>query len=167
MKFDLLVIGYGNTLRSDDGVGPKVAEAVGARRLPGVRTMICQQLSPEHAEPISQAHTVVFVDAAMDSPTQVQFRKLEPCDSTQLMAHAADPHTMLALARDVYNHAPEAWWLTISAERFDFGEKFSRRTQSGFHQALRLIQSFATRQFYGVDCAESATSSARAMPCKS
>ena len=32
----ILVIGYGNTLRGDDGVGPKVAEAVAALALPGV-----------------------------------------------------------------------------------------------------------------------------------
>ncbi len=43
----ILVIGYGNSLRSDDGVGPFVAEAVEALRLPGVHTLICQQLSPE------------------------------------------------------------------------------------------------------------------------
>ena len=56
---DFLVIGYGNTLRGDDGVGPRVAEAVGKLNLPGVRTLICQQLSPEHAELISQARAVV------------------------------------------------------------------------------------------------------------
>ena len=68
----LLVIGYGNTLRGDDGVGPKVAEAVEALQLPGVRTLVCQQLSPEHAEPISRARVVVFVDAAVDAPREVQ-----------------------------------------------------------------------------------------------
>ena len=50
---DFLVIGYGNTLRGDDGVGPRVAEAIEKLNLPGVRTLVCQQLSPEHADPIS------------------------------------------------------------------------------------------------------------------
>ena len=86
----ILVIGYGNTLRGDDGVGPKVAETVGALRLPGVRTLICQQLSPEHAAPISVADTVIFVDAAVDAPEEVQLRRLTPNDSPQLLAHAAD-----------------------------------------------------------------------------
>jgi hypothetical protein len=31
-KTKLIVIGYGNTLRRDDGVGPKVAEAVADSR---------------------------------------------------------------------------------------------------------------------------------------
>ena len=150
MRTDLLVIGYGNTLRSDDGVGPRVAEAVGALYLPGVRTLICQQLSPEHAEPVSQARAVIFVDAAVDEPNEVQFRKLEPNDSSQLMAHAADPRTMLALSRDVFGRVPEAWWLTIPGKKLDFGETFSPEAKAGFHEALRRIQSLA-EQFCPAD----------------
>ena len=142
----LLVIGYGNTLRSDDGVGPRVAEAVGGLRLPGVRTLICQQLSPEHAEPVSRAGKVIFVDAAVNAPNEVQWHKLEPNETSQLMAQAADPRTMLALARDVFGRSPEAWWLTIPAVNLEFGEIFSLETESGFHEALRRIQT-AAEQF--------------------
>ncbi len=71
---DFLVIGYGNTLRGDDGVGPRVVEAIEKLNLPGVRTLVCQQLSPEYADPVSRAHTVVFVDAAVDAPREVQLR---------------------------------------------------------------------------------------------
>jgi hydrogenase maturation protease len=137
---DFLVIGYGNELRSDDGVGPRVAAAVEALQLPGIRTLICPLLTPELAHPISQARLVVFVDAAVDAPTEVQLRKLEPNESTQLMAHAADPRTMLALARDVFGHAPKAWWLTIPAVKLDFGEDLSPEAQSGFEQAVREIK---------------------------
>jgi len=137
---ELLVIGYGNELRNDDGVGPKVAAAVAALQLPGVRTLICQQLSPEHAEPVSRARVVVFVDAAVDAPREVQLRKLEPAGSSQLMAHAADPRTMLALARDVFGHAPEAWWLTIPAVKLGFGEELSPGAQRGLNEAIEKIK---------------------------
>ena len=50
----VLVIGYGNTLRNDDGVGPRVAEALEALQLPGVRTLSCALLAPETAEPVSR-----------------------------------------------------------------------------------------------------------------
>lgn len=139
----LLVIGYGNTLRGDDGVGPRVAEAVGARRLPGVRTLICQQLSPEHACPISRADRVIFVDAAVDSPEKIRWRKLVPGETAQLMAHAADPRTMLALSRAVFGRAPEAWWLTIPAKNLGFTEEFSPQTQAASYQAVNQILEFA------------------------
>ena len=142
IKSEVLVIGYGNTLRGDDGVGPRVAEAVGNLLLPGVRTLICPLLTPELAAPISRADTVIFVDAAVDAPDQVQWRKLEPNDTSQLMAHAADPRTMLALSRDVFGQVPEAWWLTIPAVDLSFREEFSPAVQRGFFEAVEKIQEF-------------------------
>jgi hydrogenase maturation protease len=140
-KAQLLVIGYGNTLRGDDGVGPRVAESVGNLCLPGVRTLICQQLSPEHAASIAQADAVIFVDAALDAPREVQFRELTPGGNTQLMAHAADPRTILALARDVFGYTPKAWWLTIPAERMEFSEELTPMAQRGCAEAVMKIQS--------------------------
>ena len=142
METEILVIGYGNTLRGDDGVGPRVAEAVGHLRLPGVRTLICPLLTPELADPISRAAKVIFVDAAVDTPNEVRWRKLEPNETSQLMAHAADPRTMLALARDVFGRAPAAWWLTIPAVDLGFREEFSPAVQRGFAEAVKKIEAF-------------------------
>ena len=142
LKPALLVIGYGNTLRGDDGVGPRVAEALAEMHLPGVNTLVCQQLSPEHAAPISLAEMVIFVDAAVDSPKEVQFHKLEPNDTSQLMAHAADPRTMLALSRDVFGHVPQAWWLTIPVVKLDFSEELSPEARLGMDDAIGKILEF-------------------------
>ena len=139
LSVDFLVIGYGNTLRGDDGVGPRVAESVAALVLPGVRALACAMLTPELADQISQAHTVIFVDAAVDAPREVQLRKLEPNETLQLMAHAADPRTMLALARDVFGHAPEAWWLTIPVVKLDFCEELSPEAKRGMSDAVGKI----------------------------
>jgi hydrogenase maturation protease len=135
-----LIIGYGNTLRGDDGVGPRVAEAVAALHLPNVRTLACPMLTPELADPISQARVAIFVDAAVDAPEEVQLRKLEPNESSQLMAHAADPRTILALARDVFGHTPEAWWLTIPVVKLDFSEDLSPEARCGLEKAVEKIQ---------------------------
>jgi hydrogenase maturation protease len=141
----LLVIGYGNTLRSDDGVGPKVAEAIAALNLPKVRTLACDLLTPELADPIARADEVVFVDAAVDAPREVQLRALEPAASSQIMAHAANPRTMLALARDVFGHAPQAWWLTIPVENMGVGEALSAFAQRGFEKAVAEVRRMAGR----------------------
>jgi hydrogenase maturation protease len=136
----LLVIGYGNTLRRDDGVGPKLADAVEALGLPRVRTLACPLLTPELAEPISQAGIVIFVDAAVDAPLEVQRRKLVPAASSQVMAHAANPATLLALARDVFGRAPEAWLLTIPIAELGIGEALSSLAQRGFDLAIEEIK---------------------------
>src|ERR1039458_9151480 len=139
----LLVIGYGNTLRRDDGAGPKVADAVAALALPGVRSLACPLLTPELADPISRARVAIFVDAAVDAPREVQLRMLAPADTSQIMAHAASPATLLALARDVFGHAPEAWWLTIPAEDLGIGEELSPLAQRGLEIAVAEIKKHA------------------------
>lgn len=142
VETEILVIGYGNTLRGDDGVGPRVAEAIGCLRLSGVRTLICPLLTPELADPISRAEMVIFVDAAVDGPDEVQWRKLLPNQISRIMAHACDPRTILALAHDVFGHAPQAWWLTIPATDLDFNEKLSPMTQKYFESAVRNVLDF-------------------------
>jgi hydrogenase maturation protease len=136
-----LIIGYGNTLRGDDGAGPRVAETVAAMNLPGVRALACPQLTPELADPISKASAVLFVDAAVDAPHKVLLRKLRPARSAQILAHAAAPAALLALARDVFGRAPKAWRLTIPAAKFDFGGDFSPETQQAIPIALEKIES--------------------------
>jgi hydrogenase maturation protease len=140
---DFLVIGYGNTLRSDDGVGAKVAAAVAELALPGVVALVRHQLTPELAEPISGARAVVFVDAAVDASTEVQVRQLEPAEAAQLMAHAADPRSLLAFAQQLFGRCPPAWWLTIPVENLGFGEELTPLARRGYETALEKIRTLA------------------------
>jgi hydrogenase maturation protease len=137
-----LVIGYGNTLRGDDGVGTKVAGALAEMNLPGVRCTACHQLTPELAVQISEAQTVIFVDAAVNPRSDIQFLELRPAETGQIMAHAADPGTLLSLARDVFGHCPRAWCLTIPIQNTGFGEKFSPLASRGVQAAIEKIRSF-------------------------
>lgn len=143
---DFLVIGYGNTLRSDDGVGAKVAAAVAELALPGVVALVLHQLAPELAESISEARAVVFVDAAVDASSKVQIRQLAPAEGAQLMAHAADPRSLLAFAQQLFGRCPPAWWLTIPVENLAFGEELSPLARRGYETALEKIQELAGKQ---------------------
>jgi hydrogenase maturation protease len=136
----LLVIGYGNELRGDDGVGPRVAATVAGWDFEGVQAIICPLLTPELADPISKTRLAVFVDAAVDCLDEVQLSKLEPNQSSQVMAHAANPETMLALARDVFGHVPQAWQLKIPALKLEFGQQFSSRTLRALDEALEKLR---------------------------
>src|ERR1019366_9269285 len=60
----VLIIGYGIPLRSDDGIGWHAAQSL-LNEWPAeeVRVESAQQLLPEMADWISDAHCVVFIDA--------------------------------------------------------------------------------------------------------
>jgi hydrogenase maturation protease len=136
----ILVIGYGNELRSDDGVGLKAAAAIAGLQLPGVNTIACHQLMPELAEPIAAARAVIFVDAACDSDNGVQVRMIEPLVTVRTLAHTGSPQSLLDLARELFGRCPPAWMISIPAFTFDFGEQLSPQAGKGLASAIEEIR---------------------------
>lgn len=139
----LLVIGYGNELRRDDGVGAKVAAAVAEWGLPGVRSIACHQLTPELTSPIAAATHVVFVDAALGAGGSVECCEIGPDENSEVMTHATNPASLLALARQAFGRCPPASWLTIPVLELDFGEELSPLAREGSNIALEKIRSLA------------------------
>jgi hydrogenase maturation protease len=133
----LLVIGYGNALRGDDGVGPAVARQVAAWGLPGVSAAWAHGLTPELAEPISRADATFFVDARAGGES-VEVCELAPSAPPRL-GHASHPGWLLALAEALWGRRPRAWLVTVPADRFGFGEPLSEAAQRGMAAALREI----------------------------
>ncbi len=62
MTRGVLVVGYGSTLRTDDGVGRAAAQRlVTDPRLDGATVIACHQLAPELALDLSQAAFAVLI----------------------------------------------------------------------------------------------------------
>jgi hydrogenase maturation protease len=139
---DILVIGYGNELRGDDGLGPLVAKSVAAANLPGVRVLSARQLLPEFAADLAQARLAIFVDASEAwSESGAEVRSLAAETATDWCTHRADPRSLLALTQAIYGQIPEAWWLTASGRNFDFGERLSGVAEENARQALTCLKS--------------------------
>jgi len=138
---EILIIGYGNELRGDDGIGPRVTEAIAAANHPGVRVRAVCQLVPELAMELAEARMAIFVDAIAD-PDRITV-ELAPVGAegiTNWCTHTADPRTLLALARSVYGRAPEAWWLMVPGLNFDLGEGLSSVAEEGVRQAVAHVK---------------------------
>lgn len=124
----VLVIGCGNTLRADDGVGWCAARRIAATMVPGEVTVLARhQLTPDLAEPIDAAGRVIFVDASIqDPPGTIRSRPLFPASAAPAMpTHGLPPSSLLALAKQLYGHCPPAVLVTIGVRNFCFGEAFS------------------------------------------
>lgn len=138
---EILVIGYGNELRGDDAVGVRVAEAVSAWQLPGVRALAVPQLTPELSEDIAAARQVVFVDATSEpSIHEVQVRALEPATVEPGDSHLSDPRALLALALALFGQAPRAWLVAIPVADFACGAPLSPLARRGLAAALARLR---------------------------
>ena len=145
----LLLFGYGNDLRGDDGFGPVVAERFSAeaeKRLGtgtayslGVITGI--QLLPEHADDIADADRVVFVDAAVDiDPGTIREYRVEPDDAeVPPLGHQHGPGGLLAYARALYDARPEAHVVSVGALTFETGEPLSEPVAAAIDEVLERI----------------------------
>ena len=123
---DVLVIGYGNPLRGDDGVGCVVAEEVAKRMCdPGSRVQVvaCHQLNPEMAEAVADTHAVIFVDASVKVPPgQVSVNVVMPDRFSPAMpTHSLEPPALLATAAELFGQAPPATAVLIGAASVDCG----------------------------------------------
>jgi hydrogenase maturation protease len=94
----VLIIAYGNPLRSDDGVAWQAAETL-RRKLPSAQAEITcvHQLTPELAERLSRSQSVIFLDASCSGePGKITCEPLSLSADVHF-AHQLSPRGLLAL----------------------------------------------------------------------
>lgn len=142
---NFLVIGYGNTLRSDDGAGQIAVHKIAEWKLPKVRSLAVHQLTPELTIDIAQADVVIFIDAvATDSinPVSVKIQPIQAAaeNNNTSFGHSCNPRSLLNYTHILYGKVTEAYWVLIPAVNFEFGEELSSLTQQGINIALNQIK---------------------------
>ncbi len=132
-----LAIGIGNTLRSDDGLGPWLAERIADWRLPGVTIRVVHQLTPELAVEIAQHDRVLFLDSSRtdDEPRLVE---VEPAQTANRLGHAMSPGDILAWASAFGARRP-AWAARVPGSDYRFGEGLSAAAAEAGERALADI----------------------------
>ena len=142
-----LVIGYGNSLRRDDGAGLLLAASVAADMAAAgvpVRLVQVQQLAPELAEEIAAPHVggVIFVDTtpARAADDTLGITRLDEGDAatTQSSSHHVGPALLLRMAAQLFGHAPAAWLVTVPGWDFDHGEALSPSTRAQLARAAAV-----------------------------
>lgn len=128
MTGGVLVVGYGNALRTDDGLGWHVAERLASDpRFERVEVLQRHQLTPELAFDFAEASAVVLVDASTAVPAGTfTVTRVEPADAAATAwSHHVDPPALIALALDLYGRAPEVFVVSCGAASFDAGDRLS------------------------------------------
>jgi len=137
----VLVIGYGNPGRLDDGLGPAFASELEQAGLPGVTVEADYQLAVEDARALADHDVVVFVDASLTAPEPFSFRRIEAKPEAHFSSHIVEPEGVLALARELFGARTEAYVLGIRGYVFDeFGETISEQGRANLAAALAFLE---------------------------
>jgi hydrogenase maturation protease len=138
-----LLLACGNPLRGDDGVGWKIAEALELDpAYASVKVIITQQFTPELAEDLRDADTVVFVDAsATTAAGEVTLVELSAAQAMpRMLTHHMPPDSLLKLTRELYGRLPQrAFAVVVGGESFELGETLTEAVQAAIPQAVAAL----------------------------
>jgi hydrogenase maturation protease len=131
----VLVIGFGNELRGDDGLGPVAAQHLQLIFSDGgVDFLIEHQLYPEMAEIISHFEHVIFIDADIgENPGQISHSVLSPqlpSNNSSALSHDVNPAQLMLMSQQLYAGQATAEVYSVSAASFEFSEGLSAQIES-------------------------------------
>jgi len=138
----ILIIGFGNPLRGDDGFGWHAAHRLAeAPKDDSVRVLAVHQLTPELAEPISEAELVIFIDASHGGAPGT--RKCEEiavnATAATSLAHYFTPTSLLGCTHTIFGASPRALIFTFVADSFDFCESLTPRAEAALPEILQRV----------------------------
>lgn len=150
----LLLIGYGNPDREDDGVAWHILHRLTTRlglvspesyedefpEFASIDFAFYLQLTPEMAEEITFYDYVCFIDAHTGSiPEPVRLINMESEFQRSPFTHHLTPQSLLSLCETIYAKKPEAVLLSVLGYRFLFSRQLSEETAGLVPQAVELI----------------------------
>jgi hydrogenase maturation protease len=150
----LLILGYGNPDREDDGVAWHILRALTTKLgLPSPESYedefpesalmdfaFSLQLTPEMAEDISAYPYVCFIDAHTGNiPETVRLISVESEFQRSPFTHHLTPQSLLSMCESIYRKRPDAVLLSVLGYRFLFSRQLSEETAQLVPQAVELI----------------------------
>jgi hydrogenase maturation protease len=151
----ILLVGYGNPDRQDDGVAWHILQAIAVKLgLPASLSYEDEfpindrldfafylQLTPEMAEDISAYDRVCFLDAHTGE-IRVPVRLIEVQSEFQHspFTHHLTPQSLLSMCETLYAKKPQAVLLSVRGYRFGFARELSAESSALVPEAVSIIE---------------------------
>lgn len=141
----ILIIGYGNSLRQDDTVGWLAGQRLSSvyENDDSVAVISCRQLTPELAASVADADLVLFLDAACDgAPGELRQQEVVQSHAGhQNSTHRLTPQELLATSVHLYEKSPRCLLLSVTGRQFDLGEDLSEEATHGLDVLVERARS--------------------------
>ena len=137
----LVVLGWGNDARGDDGLGPRLLGRIAALDLAHVATIEDFQLQIEHAMDLEEADLALFLDASVVAPAPFGFTETGPRDDASHSTHALSPEAVLEVfVRVLGREPPPAFVLAMRGEAFELGAGLGAVATEGLEAAWTFVR---------------------------
>jgi len=139
IKKSTCIIGIGNVLRGDDGVGQYVADKIENNHLTGITVITTQQLDMGLAEELSSFDTVLFIDASLDENTFSFLPLMPDKHPPQSFSHHVNASVIVSLTQQLFSTPTQFYICAIGASNFEMGNGISEATKANADAAIAAI----------------------------
>lgn len=144
--FKILVYGYGNPGREDDGLGyelvKRLEEWSAAEEMTGIEFDCNYQLNIEDAEKISGKDLVIFVDASTEDIEDYLLTEVTGERDVSFTTHAASPGYIVKLCQELFEKVPKVYLLHIKGYQWEFKEGLSEKAENNLTKAYSYIKEY-------------------------
>ncbi len=134
----VILIGFGNEYRRDDGLGLKLLDLIENDRIKKIKA---QELSYTLLDDIKDFDIVIFIDASIEGDS-INFRKIEKTNRFSPLTHHLTPEELLIWAEFVNKRSYDFYLLSIRGYDFDFGENLSECALKNLEKGEQFLKDF-------------------------
>jgi hydrogenase maturation protease len=144
--FKILIYGYGNPGREDDGLGIELVKRLEPwSKQAEIRDLVFDsnyQLNIEDAEVISDKDLVIFADASTEDIQDFLLTEVTGESDVSFTTHAASPGYIVKLCQDLFVKCPKVFLLHIKGYQWEFKEGLSGKAENNLQKALSYIKEY-------------------------
>jgi len=144
--FQILIYGYGNPGREDDGLGIELVNRLEEwsiqAAIHGIEFDSNYQLNIEDAEAITAKDLVVFVDASTEDIEDFILTEVTGESDVSFTTHAASPGYIVKLCSDLFDKCPPVFLLHIKGYQWEFREGISEKAEINLQKAFEFMKDY-------------------------
>ena len=141
---NVLLYGYGNPGRQDDGLGNefinRMKKWINKEGLQGFEFDSNYQLNIEDADVISDKELVIFVDASEEDIGDFCISKVTESSKMSFTTHAASPAFIVYLCKNLFKKSPVTLLLHIKGYGWEFKEGLTKKAEENLEKAINYFK---------------------------
>ncbi len=142
--FKILVYGFGNPGRQDDGLGIEFANRLESwtkeKAMEGFEFDTNYQLNIEDADTISTRDLVIFADASTEDIDSFCVTRVTGTDDVAFTSHEASPGYILKLSKDLFDKNPYTLLVHLKGYEWELKEGLTEKAKQNLEDALGFFR---------------------------
>lgn len=147
----ILIYGYGNPGRQDDGLGVMLAEEMERwsveKGCKDIHTDTNYQLNLEDADTLAKHDVVIFADASREDIESFIMEPLKASEQVEFTMHSVSPAFVLHLSSKAFNREPDAYLLHIKGYEWEFMGEISENARKNLNLAVEYLKEYLIEKY--------------------